>query len=263
MDSLIRVLGLIGVLSLLIYMGLCGFLYFGQEKLIFPAYMVESAVNGPRLTLVQVDGTTDILINDKHAQCDVLYFGGNAESVHYSLQVLAKAFARCNVLATVYRGYGTSTGLPSQEALFFDALQLYKQRRSAYPAQQFIIVGRSLGAAVATYLASQVRADQLVLVTPFDSLENLAKLKFPWVPTLWLLKHPFRSDIYAQSVQIPVHVIIANQDEIIPVHSSLQLFGAFESNKRHLTRLDGAGHNTVDDHPNYFAALTQLYVNLR
>lgn len=263
MDSVIRVMRLTGLLCLLIYMGLCGFLYFGQEQLIFPAYMVESSANSPRIKLAHAQGTTDILINDKHAQCDVLYFGGNAEAVHLSLQVLGKAFARCNILATVYRGYGASTGSPSQEALFLDAWALYQQRRSAFPAQQFIVVGRSLGAAVATYLASKARVDQLVLVTPFDSLENLARVKFPWAPSQWLLKHPFRSDIYAQSVKTPVHIIIADEDEIIPVSSSLQLFEVFAVKQRHLTRLDGVGHNTVDDHPNYFAALTQLYFNLR
>jgi uncharacterized protein len=251
---LTRVLLTVGVLA---YLCLCAFLYWGQERMIFPTYAVPALARTPQLKLPTSEGITYVLVKDKKTNCDVLYFGGNAEAVDGSLNVLAAAFDRCNVLAMVYRGYGASSGQPSEQALFADAVALYQLRKT--PTRQFIVVGRSLGAAVATYLASQANVNQLVLVTPFDSLSNLAALKFPWVPTDLLLKHPFRSDIYARSVKAPVHIIVANQDEIIPLSSSMSLLNVFERSKRHLTQLDEVGHNTIDLHPKYFSALAKLY----
>lgn len=221
--------------------------------------MVGLTTGSPRIKIVSDDGVTEALVVEKNASCDVLYFGGNAEGVDLSLAPLSKTFARCNVLAMVYRGYSAIPGEPSQQALFADALALYRLRKNNHPERGIILVGRSLGAAVATYLAAQVPVEQLVLVTPFDSLSHLAQQKFPWIPTRWLLKYPFPSDQYARSIKAPVHIILAEDDEIIPNENSLLLLDAFKSTKPHLTRLEKVGHNTIDEHPRYLSELGRLF----
>lgn len=250
---------LIAVLfGVVFYVGICVALYFSQSKLIFPSNMVGLTTGSPRIKINSDDGATEVLVVEKNARCDVLYFGGNAEGVDLSLAPLSKTFAQCNVLAMVYRGYSAIPGEPSQHALFTDALALYHLRINNHPERRFILVGRSLGAAVATYLAAQVPVEQLVLVTPFDSLSHLVQQKFPWIPTHWLLKFPFPSDQYAQSIKVPVHIILAEEDEIIPAENSLLLFEAFKSTKPHLTRLERVGHNTIDEHPRYLSELGRL-----
>ncbi|HMW48044.1 MAG TPA: dienelactone hydrolase family protein [Cellvibrionaceae bacterium] len=198
-------------------------------------------------------GKTYVLIRDKRAPCDVLYFGGNAEAVDASQRDLERAFSQCNILSMIYRGYGLSEGTPSQAHLYADALALYRLRQAK--TREFIIVGRSLGTSLATYLASQVPVKQLVLVTPFDSMANLVSDKFPWLPTGLLLKNPFPSAEYARHVTAPVHILLAEEDEIIPTSHTLALQKAFIRTQPQLTRLGKVGHNTVDEHPAYIQVL--------
>ncbi|MEY4588231.1 MAG: hypothetical protein RL497_307 [Pseudomonadota bacterium] len=185
----------------------------------------------------------------------MLYFGGNAEAVSDSLELLNKAYAHCNLLLMVYRGYGHSDGTPGQQHFFDDAQALYQLRKNKNAKTHFIVVGRSLGSAIATFLAAQQRVDQLVLVTPFDSLSQIAQQKFPWLPTRWLLKHPFPSDVYARAINAPVHIIMAEEDEIIPAYNTLRLKDAFVKIKPHFTHLARVSHNTVEGHPAYLTAL--------
>ncbi|HEY6530091.1 MAG TPA: alpha/beta hydrolase [Cellvibrionaceae bacterium] len=252
-------LGICSVLiSAAIYLFICVVLYFAQDKLIFPSYLVADASYKPNIKISTAQGSTQVLIKDKHSNCDVLYFGGNAEAVDASLVGLEKAFEKCNLLLMVYRGYGLSDGTPNQQTLYADALALY-QLRNKSPNKNFIIVGRSLGASVATFVASQVRVDQLVLVTPFDSLSHLAAQKYPWLPTSILLKNSFPSDAYARLVSAPVHIIMAQMDEIIPARNTTALLNAFTQRPVKLTRLEKVGHNTVDEHPGYLAALAKRF----
>ena len=99
-------------------------------------------------------------------------------------------------------------------------------------------MGRSLGASVATYLASQVAVRQLILVTPFASLHQLVHEKFVWLPTHLMLKNSFDSDQFARSVTAPVHIIMAENDEIIPAQHPLALQAAFIRTRAHLSRLE-------------------------
>ncbi len=236
-------------LVVLVYLAVCGGLYCAQDALIFPAHLVTQSYAGKRLSISTEQGETQVLFIDRQSPCDVVYFGGNAEAVEASQGDLARAFKRCNVLSMVYRGYGASAGSPSQTHLYADALALYRLRQTH--TRDFIIVGRSLGSSVATYLASQVPVKQLILVTPFDSMAALVQGKFPWLPTGLLLKNPFPSAEFAQQVSAPVHIIIAQEDEIIPARHTLSLKHSFVRTKPQLTQLGKVGHNTVDEHPAY------------
>jgi pimeloyl-ACP methyl ester carboxylesterase len=84
-----------------------------------------------------------------------------------------------------YRGFGGSGGSPSEEAIAEDALALFDQVYASHP--QIAVVGRSLGSGVAVRLASQRPVQQLILVTPYNSLEEIAEQQYPWLPVKWLL----------------------------------------------------------------------------
>lgn len=240
-----------------IYLGVCAGLYWLQDMLIFPAHLVANGTSGKHLIIPTDQGNTQVLIIDKQAPCDVIYFGGNAEAVDASQADLARAFERCNIVSMIYRGYGPSDGTASEEHLCADALALYRQRQAS--VQQFFVVGRSLGASVATYLASQVAVRQLILVTPFASLHQLVHEKFVWLPTHLMLKNSFDSDQFARSVTAPVHIIMAENDEIIPAQHPLALQAAFIRTRAHLSRLEKVGHNTVDEHPAYIDTLGRVF----
>ena len=176
----------------------------------------------------------------------VLYFGGNAEEVSW---MLARARAQApgtGWLLVDYRGYGSSEGAPSESALTADALQWYDHAKNSLGAERIVIFGRSLGSGVAVQVAAARRVDGLVLVAPYDSLTNLGRHHYPYLPVGWMLRHPFDSAARAPSITAPLLCLVAERDEVIPAVHSRRLFDAWKGPKRWV-ELKGAGHNSTDD----------------
>ena len=117
------------------------------------------------------------------------------------------------------------------------------------------MIGRSLGSAVAVFLASRKNVDRLVLVTPFDSIINLAGRMLPIFPTSLLLKEKFDSLSYVSEVTAPVLAIIAEDDEIISRRHSAKLIAAFPSAQISVEIITGAPHNSIDLFPAYMQSL--------
>jgi pimeloyl-ACP methyl ester carboxylesterase len=155
-----------------------------------------------------------------------------------------------------YRGYGGSSGKPSEGALFADALTLFDEVHSKHP--QIDVVGRSLGSGIAVYLASLRPVSRLVLVTPYDSLQELAALQFPYLPVRWLLLDKFESWRFAPQVTAPTLIITAESDEVIPRASSELLRSRFKSGVASFKTVAGAGHNTISENADYMELLQGL-----
>jgi pimeloyl-ACP methyl ester carboxylesterase len=121
------------------------------------------------------------------------------------------------------------------------------------------VIGRSLGSGVAVQLAAARAVDGVVLVTPFDSLTNVARHHYPYLPVSWMLKHPFDSLSRAPSIAAPLLCLVAERDQVIPTVHSRRLFDAWRGPKRWI-ELDGAGHNSTDDVPAFWQALREFLV---
>jgi pimeloyl-ACP methyl ester carboxylesterase len=185
----------------------------------------------------------------------LLYFGGNAEDVNSSLGDLAAAFPDRAIYLMHYRGYGGSSGKPSERALVADALSLFDKVRAEH--DDVIAVGRSLGSGVAIQLASQRPVSRLVLVTPYDSILNLASRQFPYFPVRWLLLDKFESWRYSAAITAPTLVIAAEDDEVIPQASTQALVAHFPAGVATLKVVAGAGHNTISASPEYARMLAE------
>ncbi|MBE0584290.1 MAG: alpha/beta hydrolase [Desulfofustis sp.] len=186
----------------------------------------------------------------------LIYFGGNAEDVAATSASLAGLFPGWTLYLPHYRGYGGSTGTPTEHGLCVDALALYDLVRQEHA---FVaVLGRSLGSGVAVCLAAQRPVDRLVLVTPFDSMAHLASTYYPWVPVKLLLRDRFDSLTRAPSLNMPTLVFIAGQDEVIPASVSDSLVAALNPETAGVEVIDGAGHNTIDLSPQYEKALTNF-----
>lgn len=183
-----------------------------------------------------------------------LYFGGNAEEVSW---MLGEAGTASNVgwLLVDYRGYGGSGGSPSEKALVSDALLWYD--RFSPREKKIYAFGRSLGSGVAVRLAAERRVDAVILVTPFDSLVQVAKRHYPFLPVGLLLKHRFDSVSLAPKVAAPLLCLVATRDSIIPAEHAKLLYDAWAGPKRWVA-LEEAGHNTADAHPNYWRSINQF-----
>lgn len=188
----------------------------------------------------------------------VVYYGGNAEEVSGNLWDMARLQAGAYLFMN-YRGYGDSQGKPSQKNLCRDALYILDTlvARENIPMNHIVLMGRSLGSGVAVYVAAHRPVRGVILVTPFDSLLNVARHHYPVLPVRFLLKHPFDSAALAPGVKMPALVIIGNQDNIIPNRRSTQLAEVWGGVVDTVV-IDGAGHNDIQLDHRYWEAINSF-----
>ncbi len=197
-----------------------------------------------------------LLQGDKFGQEPlILYFGGNAEELSSTIQHL-QGFGTESLLLVNYRGYGASSGKPSERTLYADALFLYDwlTKTQGLPAQNIIVMGRSLGAGVATYLASQRTVRAVILISPYDSLVAVGQLHYPYLPVDRFLRHRFAVAPLASKITTPVLALMAEQDRVIPTARSDALLQHWGGPVQRV-KLAGAGHNTIGAHPQYRPAI--------
>jgi pimeloyl-ACP methyl ester carboxylesterase len=237
-ESLLRIiLGVLIAIPLLLY----PFLYFAQEKLLF----IQQKRNYDRFDWVrqdypqaeelQIKTPDDVMLhgwfvkNSPKKQSPLLiYFGGNAEEVSGHVRDI-ELLTGWSLLLVNYRGYGLSEGSPSEQNFFNDAVLLYDTfaNRADIDPNNVVAFGRSLGTGVAVYLASQRPLKGLILVSPYDSIRNVAQRIYFYVPVSLLLKHPFDSRALAPSIKTPMLALIAEQDRLIPPQHSFALIEAW------------------------------------
>ena len=241
----------------LAYGALCGLLFLRQRSLLYFPQPRAADAPGELLALPITGGPPEarvlVTVRRRPGPKALLYFGGNAEDVAGQLPLLAAAFPEHSLYLQHYRGYGGSSGQPSERALFADALALFDRVRPDHG--QIAVVGRSLGSAVAVHLAAHRPVDRLVLVTPFDSIEAVAARHYPLVPVGLLLQDKYRSDRAAPRVGAPTLLIAAERDEVIPRANTDALLSSFRPGVASLVVLPVDGHNAVEGFPGYLPLL--------
>lgn len=248
-----RVLTGILLTAALLYAGLCLVLFLGQRSMIYFPQPRRFGTDAQIMKLQVKDAQLIVSTRAADSVQAVIYFGGNGEDVSGSMPDLVKAFPGHALYALHYRGYGGSSGKPSQDALFGDALALFDKVHAIHP--QVTVIGRSLGSGVAVHLASLRPAARLVLVTPYDSIAGIAAAQFPFVPVRWLLRDPYESFTYAPRVKAPTTIVMAERDEIIPRQSTEQLLTRFAPGVANMVIIPGRGHNTLQEDSLYHQAL--------
>lgn len=232
-----------------VYLVLCAALFFFQRSLIyFPQPNAVTSADS-RMTLSMPDAQISLITRERVGPRALIYFGGNAEDVSRNLPEFAEAFPDYAVYLLNYRGFGGSGGSPSEAAIAEDALALFDQVYSSHP--QIAVVGRSLGSGVAVRLASQRPVQQLILVTPYNSLEEIAARQYPWVPVQWLLRDRFESGKYAAHIRVPTLLLAASDDEVIPRASTQRLLENFPQGVAVLRVVPDSGHNSISDRAQY------------
>lgn len=241
------------LIALLAYAGACIALFAFQRSLIY--FPQPRAFGGPADMLVLPANGADIVVTVRpHAGPKALiYFGGNAEDVSAKLASFSRAFPQHALYLMHYRGYGGSTGKPSEKLLHADARVLFDRVHRDHA--EIAVVGRSLGSGVAVRLAAERRAARLVLVTPYDSLQALAAPHYPYFPVRWLLTDKFDSARYAPAIRVPTLVLQAEHDEVIPRASTELLTARFAKGIASRVVIRGTGHNTISEPAQYLDAM--------
>jgi fermentation-respiration switch protein FrsA (DUF1100 family) len=178
----------------------------------------------------------------------LVVFNGNAGNRAYRIP-LATALRRLglSVLLFDYRGFGDSTGSPTEPGLRDDAraVHAYLARRTDVRADRIVYFGESLGTAVAVQLAVEHPPAALILRSPFTSLVDVGRLHYPILPVRWLLRDRFSSIDAIERVRSPVLIVAGDRDRIVPLEQSRQLFDRTPE-PRQLLIVSGADHNDAE-----------------
>ena len=174
----------------------------------------------------------------------LLFCHGNAGTISHRLDS-AEIFLDLglNVVLYDYRGYGRSTGRPSETNTYEDAEAIwsYLTESKQLSAGEIIILGRSMGGPVAANLAKSRSPKMCILESTFTSVPDVAKSRFPIFPTKWLVTVQYPTIDYIKDMCCPLLVVHSLDDEIIPYAMGEKIFTA-ANNPKDFLELNG-GHN--------------------
>lgn len=244
------------------------FLYFEQEKMLFPGsklpgnYQYQFDVPFEELNL-SVSGTTlnALHFTQENPRGLVFFLHGNSGNLA-SWATGADYYQRVNYDMFIfdYRGYGKSGGkIESQQQLHDDVRAAWDFISSQYQGKPIVIYGRSLGTGLAVELARQVKADLLVLVSPYISMLHMAKRRFPLIPS-FILRYPLRTDKVIHDIKIPTAFFHGEEDTLIPKSHSKELQTLMSIDAK-LFIVNDAGHNDIHHFDDYTDNLTKLLPN--
>jgi fermentation-respiration switch protein FrsA (DUF1100 family) len=169
------------------------------------------------------------------------------------------------VLALDYRGYGESTGTPTEAGLYTDARAAYDYLRGplAVPARRIVIYGHSLGSGVAVELATTVEAAGLIVEGGFTSVPDRAAEAYPWLPVHLMAHNRFASLERIGMVGMPVLVIHGRDDATIPIRHGRRLFAAAREPKEFLEVAGGHDDAYQVGRVEYEAGLRRFLARVR
>lgn len=259
---LLTLLPVVGGLLLAAWIAVVLMLWWQQDRLIFAGWgfrLVTASGVAPgdeRLEWVTEDG---VRLSGAYrparrtSQGLLLILGGNAEDTDWRLRDIGAFVDDFDLATFFYRGYGPSGGRPEQAAIVADAVMIHDRLVERLQPARVIVVGFSLGSGVAAQLARHRPLDGAILVTPFDSIEALAAQRYPWAPVRWLLRHPFRSAEALAALDLPVAVIGARRDHVVPAARTEALIAALRR-PVFVAWIEDADHVSLYDRPDYRAA---------
>ena len=248
-------------------------IYFLQERLIFfPQPLAEDPLKAntgaaiEEVNLVMADQVRlhGWLVKAPTAQTPaplLIYFGGNAEEISWLVSTAGR-YAGWSLLLLNYRGYGRSEGKPGEAELFADALQIYDYAAGRAQGGRIALMGRSLGSGVAVYLAAQRPVAGVILVSPYDSIESVARGVYPFLPISLMLKHRFDSVSRAPGIKAPLLCLVASEDRVIPRPHSERLYAAWGGQKQ-WREIRPAAHDSIAGDPDYWQAIAAFLHGLR
>jgi fermentation-respiration switch protein FrsA (DUF1100 family) len=234
-----------GGLLLLVYLGQRALQYFPERARTPPA--AAGLPEAEEVVLDSSGGERVIVwhIPPRGEKPVVLYFHGNGGSLRWRVdRFQALAADGTGLIALSYRGYGGSSGRPTEKGLIDDALAAYAFAAARYPASRLALWGESLGTGVAVALAAQKPVGRIVLESPFTSIADIAAQIYWFFPVRLLIKDSFHSDLLIGTVTAPFLILHGDKDSIVPITLGDQLYKLITAPKR-FVRFPGAGHNEL------------------
>jgi fermentation-respiration switch protein FrsA (DUF1100 family) len=239
---------LIASLVLLLSLLISSYLYLNQTNLIhlpdLPSRRVDVTPQQVGLSFESVELKTEDgvklhgwFIPHATPRATLLFFHGNAGNISHRLDSLVLFNKlRLAVFIIDYRGYGNSEGKLSEDGIYQDAQAAwrYLTETRGIPGTKILLFGRSLGGAVAAYVAAHNDAMGVVLESTFTSVPDIAADLYPWLPVRWLSRYHYNTLERMAAIDSPVMIVHSRHDEIIPFRHARKLFERANEPKRFL-----------------------------
>jgi pimeloyl-ACP methyl ester carboxylesterase len=237
-----------------LYLGLAALMYLVQRSLMYFPERVRTAPaaagvpQAEEVVLDTADGEKVIVwhVPPRGDSPVIVYYHGNGGS----LRTRSGRFRRIadegvGLVALSYRGYGGSTGRPTEDGLIQDARAAYAYAAARYP-QRIAVWGESLGSGVAVAIAAERPVTRLILDAPFTSTVDVAAALYWYLPVRILMKDQFRSDVRIKRVTAPVLILHGEADNVIPIAYGERLLAMIPGQKRMIRFPEG--HHVQLDH---------------
>jgi fermentation-respiration switch protein FrsA (DUF1100 family) len=236
------------ILGILIYLAYALYLYLNQTNLIHLPYIPSKEVEVTPHQIGLAFENISLLTDDKvklngwfiphtNPRATLLFFHGNAGNISHRIESIS-LFNKLglSILIIDYRGYGRSEGTPSEFGIYRDAEAAWRYLTEVrgVPVETILLFGRSLGGAVAAYLAAKYTTLGVVLESTFTSIPDLAAELYPMFPVRWLAQIFYNTSSHIAAIQSPIMIIHSRNDEIIPFSHGLQLFNHANERRRFL-----------------------------
>ena len=248
------VLGLLVGGLFCVYVGVAAVLYFTQRSMM---YFPEATHTTPaqaglsraeEVTLTTSDGEHIFAWHVPPAadRPVILYFHGNGGTLRYRTERFEKLTGDgIGLVAVEYRGYGGSTGSPSERGLIADAEAAYAFTAARYSTQQIVLWGESLGTGVAVALAAEKPVGRVILEAPFTSAAAIGAKIYWFLPVRLLMTDQFRSDERIKKITAPLLILHGAKDQTVPYAMGERLFD-LANKPKHIVRFLDGGHEDLD-----------------
>jgi fermentation-respiration switch protein FrsA (DUF1100 family) len=239
-----------------VYCGLVAGLYFGQQRMMYPASTLRTAPadaglpNAEEVVLTTADGERVIAwhvppVGEKPV---VIFFHGNGDTLAGRARRFRELTASgVGLIAVSFRGYAGSTGHPTEQGLRADGAAAYAFAVAHYRSSRIALWGFSLGTGIAVGLASEQTVAQLILEAPYTSAVEVAADLFPIVPVRLLMADELRSDQRIGAVKAPILIMHGARDQAIAISYGERLFAMAPPPKR-FVRFPEGRHEDLEDY---------------
>jgi fermentation-respiration switch protein FrsA (DUF1100 family) len=250
---------LIGAAAILLclYVGMAVLLYVSQRSLMYFPETVHTTPAGAGLpladevTLTTSDGEHLVAwhVAPRDDRPVILYFHGNGGSLRYRVERFRTlVHDGIGLVAVEYRGFGGSSGRPSEAGLIADGEAAYAFAAARYPAERLVVWGESLGTGVAVAVAAEKPIARLILEAPFTSAAAVAASHYWYMPVSLLMKDQFRSDEQIGKITVPILILHGVHDRVVPFAMGERMFELTAAPNKHIVRFLDGDHEDLDRH---------------
>jgi fermentation-respiration switch protein FrsA (DUF1100 family) len=199
------------------------------------------------------------LIPHQDPRYAILYCHGNGEDVSSVGEWAAELGERLQAAVFIfdYRGYGHSEGRPNEAGCIADgnAAQHWLADKARIKPSDVVLMGRSLGSAVAVALAAENGARALIIENAFPTMPDVAAVHYPWLPVRWIMSNRYDNLSRIRKYSGPLLQSHGTKDQLIPISLARRLYDASPSRLKQWLEFAGLGHNSAMPR-RYYDALT-------